>query len=242
MCQNNSTRCQVILGMQWIPVSIRQPFSLIPSVNPFPRVVSGSAENLGMSTLGFHGREGQGMMARFESQLALEFCIDMCPIHARAIWCLKGWWLWASSPPNPHNSPHCRRKSDLYWKTWRLRHLHAQKRRSRAWSDLWNWLQRCYSDLFTLMKHIWIGRGPRQTSVALINWLGGHFFAYINNKLCHPKVTFDDVRTSPLITPAPNPHAPKASYLCAGTSPESLARHGRTGRCKWRGEGQTRWD
>ena len=26
MCQNNSTRCQVILGMQWIPVSPRQPF------------------------------------------------------------------------------------------------------------------------------------------------------------------------------------------------------------------------
>jgi hypothetical protein len=47
---------------------------------------------------------------------------------------------------------------------------------------LGNWLQRCYLDLFTLMKHIWIGRWPRQTSVALMNWLGGHFFVYINNK------------------------------------------------------------
>ena len=49
------------------------PCSLIPSVNPFPRVVPGATENLGMSTLGFHSREGQGMLARFESQLALEF-------------------------------------------------------------------------------------------------------------------------------------------------------------------------
>ena len=32
------------------------------------------------------------------------------------------------------------------------------------------------------MKHIWIGRWPRQTSVALFNWLGGYFFVYINNK------------------------------------------------------------
>ena len=84
--------------------------------------------------------------AGFESR---NFDIDMCPIHAKTIWCLKGWWLCTSSPPHPHNFPHCRRKSDLYWKTWRLRHLHAQKRRSKAWSGLGNWLQRCYSDLFT---------------------------------------------------------------------------------------------
>ena len=49
------------------------------------------------------------------------------------------------------------------------------------------------------------------------------------SKVTQKDQTFDHTRTKSTL---------KASYLRAGTGPESVERHGRTGRCTWRSEGQ----
>ena len=161
MCQNNSTRCQVILGMQWIPVSPRQPF-LSMFTDTFSESLPTSCIRSNWKPWNVNSwipqQRRPGHAGKVRESTCTGILTSTCVLYTwvKTIWCLKGWWLCTSSPPHPHDSPHCRRKSDLYWKTWRLRHLHAQKRRSKAWSGLGNWLQRCYSDLFAL-KHIWIG-------------------------------------------------------------------------------------
>lgn len=186
MRRKHSTRCQVIFGRNWIPVSLRQPFSSM-FTDTFSESLPTSCVRISWKPWNVNSwiprQRRPGHDGKVRESTCTGILTSTCVLYTRRpfdVW--RGDGFAPALHRIPTTSPHCRRKSDLYWKTWRLRHLHAQKRRSRAWSDLGNWLQRCYLDLFTLMKHIWIGRWPRQTSVALMNWLGGHFFVYINNK------------------------------------------------------------